>query len=49
MHLPLISAQLGVGASAGPVMDFSPLARLARHLLDLHGLSGKFPAHMAGF
>ncbi len=42
MTLPLISAQLGVGASAGSVMDCSPLPRLARRLLDLGGLSGKF-------
>ena len=42
MTLPLISAQLVVGTSAGSVMDHSPLPRLARRLLDLDGLSGKF-------
>jgi hypothetical protein len=42
MNLPLISAQLIVGASAGSVMNSSPLPRFARRLLDLHGLSGKF-------
>ena len=42
MNLPLVSAQLSVGASAGSVMDCSPLPRLARWLLDLDGLSGKF-------
>jgi hypothetical protein len=42
MTLPLISAQLRVGASAGSVMDSGPLPRLARRLLDLDGLSGKF-------
>ena len=42
MTLPLISAQLVVGASAGSVMDYSPLPRLARRLLDLDGLNGKF-------
>jgi len=41
MDLPLISAQLVVSASAGSVMDSSPLLRLARRFLDLHGLSGK--------
>jgi hypothetical protein len=42
MTLPLISVQLVVGASAGSVMDCSPLPRPARRLLDLNGLSGKF-------
>ncbi len=42
MNLPLISVQLVVGASAGSVMDSRPLLRLARPLLDLDGLSGKF-------
>jgi hypothetical protein len=42
MNLPLISAQLIVGASSGSVMDCSPLPRLARRLLALHGLCGRF-------
>ena len=42
MTLPLISTQLCVGTSAGSVMDYGPLPRLARRLLDLGGLSGKF-------
>jgi|GEM_PF-6119291 hypothetical protein len=42
MNLPLISVQLVVGGSAGSVMDYSPLPRLARRLLDLDGLSGNF-------
>jgi hypothetical protein len=42
MTLPLISAQPVVGTSAGSVMDSGPLPRLARRLLGLNGLSGKF-------
>ncbi len=41
MTLPLNSVELVVGASAGSVMDYSPLPRLARRLLVVDGLSGK--------